>query len=69
LLCREAAARPLGVSGLRYLPAVQTPFPPDEKLPLTEISAGLEIIRSAAATEQLTVQTARCEHAQPCDGQ
>jgi hypothetical protein len=26
---------------------------PDEKLPLTEVSAGLEIIRSTAATEQL----------------
>ncbi len=38
---------------------------PDEKLALTGVSAGLEITRSAAVTEQLAVQTARCEHAQP----
>jgi hypothetical protein len=42
---------------------------PDEKLALTEISVGWEINHSAAATEQLALQTARCEHAQLRNGQ
>ena len=40
----------------------------DEKLTLTEVCAGLEITRPTAS-EQLLVETARCERAQPRNGQ
>jgi hypothetical protein len=61
-----------GASALARKPRVTVRCPrgdPDEKLALTEVSAGLRITRSTAASEELAVQTARCEHLQPRNGQ